>query len=434
MPRRGQALRVALAALLCVGALATVFQPPGVGWMALAPRLPRPPRLRLRARSQQLLHARASDGGGAAAAASGLTFFVVGDWGTGGADQRRVARHMERRAAASTPRFVMSTGDQMYGDSDAARADGRDGVADVGDPQFRTKFEDVYGELPHVGSVPWHMTLGNHDCTGNASAQMAYSGRQLPHGRGRTRWNMPARYYTFDWALLAAGRASAHVARVVVLDTCSLVCAEDGDAEDKTKNDRCATVKGGGLSARAAQLAWLGALLETPLPTTKSFVVVVTHWPVFSVMGNGPTEVLIRDVAPLLAGAAGRGMRVLYFNGHDHGLQHFVKAVPPAGSSKRGEVHFFVSGGGGFALHPALKRTADGAYVDPEGGALRSSLNEAPGLQSAFARACFGFLEVRLDAEAGAVVRFFQTPAEGGVEETEEGGGSVTPVHVVNVK
>ena len=64
----------------------------------------------------------------------------------------------------------------MYGTDDVSRANGLDGVASIDDLGFQNKFENVYSAATSSAfkGVPWYMTLGNHDCAGNASAQVLY--------------------------------------------------------------------------------------------------------------------------------------------------------------------------------------------------------------------------------------------------------------------
>ena len=60
-----------------------------------------------------------------------LPFIVIGDWGTGNTAQDEVARSLEVVATEVKPKFVLSTGDQIYDY----------GVKNVNDSQFSTKFD-----------------------------------------------------------------------------------------------------------------------------------------------------------------------------------------------------------------------------------------------------------------------------------------------------
>ncbi|MEK7755630.1 MAG: hypothetical protein AAB385_00250, partial [Planctomycetota bacterium] len=61
-------------------------------------------------------------------------FMVVGDMGTGRPDQYKVAAAMAQRAKSDHVDFILTVGDNIY----------EDGVSSVDDPQWKTKFEDVY--------------------------------------------------------------------------------------------------------------------------------------------------------------------------------------------------------------------------------------------------------------------------------------------------
>ena len=364
----------------------------------------------------------------------GFAFFVIGDFGTGDKVQRRVAHHLSKVAVnMGSHHLILSTGDNAYGRNDVERANGLDGVASATDRKFQLYFEDVYPGLPGLVDVPWFLTLGNHDCAGNSEAQVQYRSKA---------WHMPAKYYSFERHLFSAasslaGSGAYNRLRVkfIVLDTCSLVCTNP-DVPGLKVNKRCGTVKTGDNAERERQLDWLDTQLSS---TTRengfAFVIVSTHWSMFSVMGNGPTEVLQRDLLPRLKRVRNRGLSVLWFNGHDHSLQSHRLTYGADSHS----LHFFVSGGGGFHTHPVLKKNAEGAYTDLVGSSvggkiaitggnsststsrggggsgrisnlsiLKSTLNEIPGLVTQFASAMHGFLRVVLDEQGNkAVVEFY---------------------------
>ena len=318
-----------------------------------------------------------------------IHFAVIGDFGTGQATQLQVARHLARQHKQRPFQFVISTGDQMYNMVGEEREQGRDGVASVEDPLFALNFENVY--RPAFSNVPWYMTLGNHDCAGNASAQVLYT----HHSPSPHLWQMPQRYYAFQKQF----DASNSLVQFIVLDSCSLACG--GSSSSSSKNERCRHVHHPSNSVRQQQLEWLKHILETPLPTQDSWIVISSHWPLFSVMGNGPTRSMLSDIEPLLEAARvlhGKN-RIVWFNGHDHGLQHI----------ERFQKHYFVSGGGGFKLHPTLKATADGAYRDPDTTIMKSTLNEMEGVKVPYSKSTFGFMKVQLYSNGQGVVDFYES-------------------------
>lgn len=78
----------------------------------------------------------------------GARFVVVGDLGTGGEDQRKLAAVMCRLHDAEPFDFVVTTGDNVYPSGSSE--------------DFQSHFKDPYGCLTERG-VRWHASLGNHD-------------------------------------------------------------------------------------------------------------------------------------------------------------------------------------------------------------------------------------------------------------------------------
>lgn len=101
-------------------------------------------------------------------------FFSFGDWGTGTPSQFAVADAVAADCQAKGCDFGLLLGDNFYDF----------GVESVNDPQWRTKFEDVY-----TIDAPFFAVLGNHDYDGNEQAQIDYTALQ-------SRWKLPARAYT----------------------------------------------------------------------------------------------------------------------------------------------------------------------------------------------------------------------------------------------
>jgi acid phosphatase len=231
-----------------------------------------------------------------------LAFLVVGDWGTGGALQRRIAASMAAVAARSGASFVISTGDNIY----------PDGVESDVDPQWKTKFEKIYTDLP----LPWWSVLGNHDHRGNPDAQIAY-------GRRNPRWNMPGRTWRKD-----VTQNGGSLLSVLGLDTTPIMQGAEG-----WKN----------------QLAWLDETL-TASPATVS--VVVGHHPLRSYGHYGDSQPLVKHVKPILDKHHVR----MYICGHDHDMQ--LIRNPSDGFA------CLVSGGGGGERPTRLGVHSKIAYTD----------------------------------------------------------------------
>lgn len=227
----------------------------------------------------------------------GLNFVVFGDWGREGQkEQRAVAEQMGLAAEAIGAQFVISVGDNFY----------EHGVKSVSDEHWQKSFEKVY-TAPSL-QVPWHVALGNHDYHGSCEAQIDYS-------KISKRWRMPARYF----------KRTEHIpggstAEFFFLDTTPMAKASDDKdvTPDKLKNQDI-----------THQLAWLEASLAA---STAPWKILIAHHPVYSGGVHGDTPFIVKKILPLLEKY---GVQV-YFNGHDHDLQHL----------QAGKVNLFCSGAG----------------------------------------------------------------------------------------
>ncbi|MBC7475700.1 MAG: metallophosphoesterase, partial [Candidatus Sericytochromatia bacterium] len=104
-------------------------------------------------------------------------FVAFGDFGTGDANQYKVARAIEAKCKKDGCDFGLLLGDNIY----------YNGVKDVNDVQFKDKFEDPYKNL----NFKFYATLGNHDYRGDTQAQIDYTKKS-------DKWIMPNRTYTFS--------------------------------------------------------------------------------------------------------------------------------------------------------------------------------------------------------------------------------------------
>lgn len=239
-----------------------------------------------------------------------VRFLVVGDWGTGAAFQKRVAEQMCAKSTAEQPSFIISTGDNIY----------NRGVDSVNDPQWKTKFEDIYS--CDALKLPWYAVLGNHDHRGNIQAQIQYH-------TVNPRWNMPSRYYTFRQT------------------------ASDGTAIDFFAIDTDPyMIEARNLTFAAEQEAWLREKLRT---SDARWKIVVGHHMIRSHGGYGDQQILIDRIKPILDELGAD----LYMNGHDHDLQYiknpadkFYCLISGGGAGERdtgyGEHTIFAMTNGGF--------------------------------------------------------------------------------------
>lgn len=243
-----------------------------------------------------------------AAKAQTLVFFVIGDFGTGKPPQYKIARAMqeefEKRAATDRPvRFMLSVGDNVYGDVRTAFFGfGHTGASDA---DWATKFFDPYEPL--IARVPFFPSLGNHD--GNETEKRADLDAMLdnfayPAGK-------PGAYYDFTYGDLA---------QFFALD--STRNAESGPSRPAYLED-------------SAQFHWMQVEFAKPHPP---WIVPFFHHPMFTAGPEHPSSLeQLRHWFRLFAAS---GVRVV-FSGHEHNFQVSEANQETAGMT------FIVSGAGG---------------------------------------------------------------------------------------
>ena len=123
-----------------------------------------------------------------------MRFFALGDTGTGGEHQMRVAQAMNARCKQLNGGIdgILLLGDNAY----------PIGFSSVSDSQWQTKVVEPYaGDC--LGNATIYPVLGNHDYKQNPSSQIEYS-------LINQRWHMPNRFYSVSFG---------HLLRVVALDS-----------------------------------------------------------------------------------------------------------------------------------------------------------------------------------------------------------------------
>jgi hypothetical protein len=216
--------------------------------------------------------------------------FIIGDWGTGGKLQKRVANAMDAVASKlGAPLTIISTGDNIY----------PDGVSSARDTQWKTKFEDVYNGK-HLAQAPWVAVLGNHDYRKSIMAQVEY-------GRINPRWIMPSTY--FSHRLKADNETTVSV---ICLDTQQILQQSEGWRK---------------------QIDWLDVELSNHV--NSDWIIAVGHHPIRSYGYYGDQEGLVKFVKPVLD----KHRVHIYACGHDHDLQVIKNPAD--------EFFCIVSGGGG---------------------------------------------------------------------------------------
>lgn len=269
--------------------------------------------------------------------AATMRFLIFGDWGRQGkSNQREVAASMGVVAEQLGVAFAVSTGDNVYDH----------GISSSADPLWAQTFTNQYTH-PALASLPFYGVMGNHDWTGNVSAQVSPLGVHASD----TRWvadmsfaASPEAARTLHWLGVDAGAKPANASWA------PLLCLVYVDTSPWVQEYRAAT----------GQMNWVGAGIVPPATTAAQWQswedaqaarltaalggcnarwkMVVGHHPVYSYGGHKSQpemqrlNQIMRD-----AGVAA------YLNGHDHDLQLIRK---PAGASDAAAPLYLTSGAG----------------------------------------------------------------------------------------
>ena len=219
-------------------------------------------------------------------------FAAVGDFGTGGSDQKKVAQSM----LTNRPELFVALGDNAY--------------ASGTETEFQTNLFTPMAAL--LAQVPMFATPGNHEYVTN-EAQPYLDNLYLPTNNAEG----SERYYSFDWG---------HVHFVSIDSNCAVGLA----------------------SASKCTLAAQKAFVEKDLAaTTQPWKVVFFHHPSWSSGEHGSQLTMRRQFGPLFE----KYGVDLVLTGHDHDYERSKPMLgdAEAGKSERG-IPYLVVGGGGAAL------------------------------------------------------------------------------------
>lgn len=259
-----------------------------------------------------------------AASAQRLTFFVVGDFGTGKGPQYKIAQAMwdefQRRANSANPvRFLLSLGDNVYGDIRGVAF----GFSHTGasDQDWGSKFFEPY--QPLLASIPFFPALGNHD--GNETERHRDMAAILDNFAFPG--NKPGRYYDFDYGGLA---------RFFALDS--------------TSNTASGPIMPAYLED-SPQFHWMQAEFAKPHPL---WVIPYFHHPMFTAGPDHPPS--LEQLRHWFALFTRSGVKVV-FSGHEHNFQ--ASEV----SAATGGIRFFVSGAGGELRRGNVQKNMPQAHI-----------------------------------------------------------------------
>jgi hypothetical protein len=255
--------------------------------------------------------------------ATHLRFFVIGDYGTGLGPQREIAAAMRKEysrlaSAGDAPRFVITTGDNIYADLNFGLASINSGNSDT---DWESKFFEPYG--PILNEIPFYPSLGNHD--GNGSEVRGDLSTYLDNFFFPQ--NHPARWYTFQFADLA--------------QFFSL---------DSTTNTLSGRPRPAYL-ATGPQFAWFRPTIAASKAPWK---IPYFHHPPFNA---GPFHrASLHDLQAFVDTFAANGVKVV-FTGHEHNFQFSERDAATAG------IQYVISGAGGELRPGDVRRKMKKAHI-----------------------------------------------------------------------
>jgi len=238
-----------------------------------------------------------------------MHLLAIGDYGTGGQDQKTVAAAMKAFVSHEKiqPAGLWLLGDNAYGPT-------REGYS-VESKRWKEEIEDMYPADVFPG--PQWAVLGNHDYHDNPNGEQV----QLAYAQKTgVRWHMPNKWYRVDlgspqplvtFLALDTNFPSISGGKIKMLG----IPRTHMSADEETQ-----------------QLEWLKSELAKP---RAPFTVVVGHHPLYSNGSHRDTKPLINQWGDLFE----QHQVHAYLCGHDHDLQHL---------ELEGKfTSFILSGGGG---------------------------------------------------------------------------------------
>jgi tartrate-resistant acid phosphatase type 5 len=242
-----------------------------------------------------------------------VLFIAFADYGRQGTwNQTQVATLMGKKASHLRPRFVISTGDNMY----------PNGLNSTSDPLFFKSFSSVYKAKGL--QVPWHAVLGNHGygdgfeyCENDATSPCARGPMHL------LSTELTARDWRWHCERSYTKRYLGGLVEFFFVDTSPFIL--------DYRNRSWAKYEGGIL-----QQNWELQLKEVEARVASSkalWKIMVGHHPPRSNGVHGNNTEIMQHLEPLLVKY---GMSA-YFAGHDHNLEHL---------QLENGLNIFVSGGG----------------------------------------------------------------------------------------
>ena len=253
-----------------------------------------------------------------------LRFFVIGDFGSGDEAQAAVARvmvkEMQRLSGDNPVRFVITTGDNIYGTLGFVLRFNNTGDRDT---HWEARFFRPYQAI--LARIPFYPSLGNHD--GNETEARGDLAQYLDNFFFPPP-NSPARYYRFSYGGLAD------------------FFALDSSANSEEGPPRPAYTKDG------EQHKWLQTnLSQSQVPWKIPYF----HHPPFNA---GPRHPAAADELEHFLDAMKRNGVKVSFSGHEHNFQFSKK------NDETGGIRFVLSGAGGELRTGDVRGSMDKAQIE----------------------------------------------------------------------
>jgi hypothetical protein len=241
---------------------------------------------------------------------------------------------MGLNAAKNKVDHVMLLGDNFYGS----------GIhGDDTSCRFKKTFEDIYNATS-LEDVPFYAIAGNHDHSGNVSAQIAYTNDQK-------RWVYPDWYYGLEKSFTDAETNTEVTMEFLMIDSI-IADTKDGRYGDTMTDDLIAAGKEphsfvpADAPTAEEQWTWLEGKMKA---STADYLWVGGHFPVWSGCSHGPDKNMQKTLKPMLEKYHASG----YMCGHDHCQEHIDEGKGPV---------YVLSGSGFECCYPGNK-----AHLIPAG-------------------------------------------------------------------
>ena len=281
-----------------------------------------------------------------------LRFFVIGDFGSGDSAERSVAdamvREFKRLSGANPVRFVITTGDNLYGTLGFTLRFNNTGDKDK---HWESRFFGPFAAI--LASIPFYPSLGNHD--GNETENRTDLAAYLDNFFFPA--HVASRYYRFSYGGLADFFA---------LD--STTNSESGPPQPAYSKD-------------GDQHKWLQSNLASSRVPWK---IPYFHHPPYNAGPRHPAAA--GDLPHFLDIFKRSGVKVV-FSGHEHNFQFSKK------NSETGNIRYVVSGAGGELREGDVRDSMDRAQIEGWVAALH-------------------FLSVEIEGKEMRITPIFPLPAE----------------------